>query len=342
VDQTASGQSPVGFEKMRAMLARASDLHAGEQRQVYDLLEDIRARLAPLEGFAGEGRSRLAATQENVATIQHRLTELPDRTEVSVLAERLDESLARIDAQDTVLTRVIEAVTALSERVGAPLEALEGRLEGVSGRFEGVSGRLDGLDDRLQHLHSRLDETDATVARTQAAVEQLPAQLDPAAVHRRFDELSASVHQRLDAEMAGLHGRFGEVLARPAVDPSERLDALAARVEQIAERLEAAHVRVKAVEDTIHAGVGSLSGAIENGVDKIDRSVDSRPDRNELARVLRDSQHDSERRITQQLDGALADFAEVMLGGQSVNVKGAGMRPGGRKAGKKSDDEDED
>ena len=104
---------------------------------------------------------------------------------------------------------------------------------------------------------------------------------------------------------------------------------------------EAANVRVKAVEDTIHAGVGSLSGAIENGVDKIDRSVDSRPDRNEFARVLRDSQHDSERRITQQLDGALADFAEVMLGGQAVNAKGTGARPGGRKAGKKSD-EDED
>jgi chromosome segregation ATPase len=341
VDQTVSGQSPVGFEKMRAMLARASEVHADEQRQVYDLLDEIRARLTPLEGFAGEGGSRVAATHENVATIQRRLTELPDRTEVSVIAERLDESLSRIDAQDTVLTRVIEAVTALSERVGAPLEALDGRLEGVSGRFEGVSGRLDGLDDRLQHLHSRLDETDATVARTQAAVEQLPAQLDPAAVHRRFDELSAGVHQRLDDEMSRVHGRFGEVLARPAVDPSERLDALAARVEQIAERLEAAHVRVKAVEDTIHAGVGSLAGTIENGIDKIDRSVDSRPDRNELARVLRDSQHDSERRITQQLDGALADFAEVMLGGQSVNLKGAGVRPGGRKAGKKSD-EDED
>lgn len=338
MDQTASGQSPIGFEKMRAMLARASEVHADEQRQLYDLLDEIRSRLAPIEGFAGEGGPHVAATHENVATIQRRLTELPDRTEVSVIAERLDETLARIDAQDTVLTRVIEAMTALSERVGAPLTALEARLEGVSGRFEGVSGRLDGLDDRLQHLHARLDQTDATAARTQAAVEQLPAQLDPAAVHRRFDELSASVHQRFDAEMAGVHGRFGEVLARPAVDPSERLDALAGRVEQLAERLESAHARVKAVEDSIHAGVGSLAGTIENGVDKIDRAVDSRPDRSEFARVLRDSQHDSERRITQQLDGALADFAEAMLGTQSASPKGPGERPGGRKAAKKSDD----
>lgn len=341
MDQTANGQSPVGFEKMRAMLARASDLHADEQRQVVDLLDEIRTRLAPIEGFAGEGRNRVSATHDNVESIQRRLTELPDRTEVSVIAERLDETLARIDAQDTVLTRVIEAVTALSERVGAPLDALEGRLDGVAGRFEGVSGRLDGLDDRLQHLHSRLDETDATVARVQGAVDLLPGQLDPASVHRRFDELSVSVHQRIEDEMARVHGRFEEVMSRPAVDPSERLDAMAARIEQIAERLEAANVRVKAVEDTIHAGVGSLSGAIDNGVDKIDRSVDSRPDRNEFARVLRDSQHDSERRITQQLDGALADFAEVMLGGQAVNAKGTGARPGGRKAGKKSD-EDED
>jgi chromosome segregation ATPase len=321
------------------MLARASDLHADEQRHVLDLVDEIRTRLAPIEGFVGEGRLRIVATDDNVATIQRRLTELPDRAEVGVIAERLDETLARIDAQDTVLTRVIEAVTALSGRVGAPLDALEGRLEGVAGRFEGVSGRLDGLDDRLQHLHARLDETDATVSRVQGAVDLLPGQLDPASVHRRFDELSAGVHQRIDEEMGQVHGRFEEVLARPAVDPSQRLDGMAARIEQIAERLEAANVRVKAVEDSIHAGVGSLSGTLATGVEKIDRTLESRPDRNELARVLRDSAHDSERRITQQLDGALADFAEVILGAQSVNPKGARAHPGGRKASNKSDED---
>jgi hypothetical protein len=74
-------------------------------------------------------------------------------------------------------------------------------------------------------------------------------------------------------------------------------------------------------------------------VEKIDRTLESRPDRNELARVLRDSAHDSERRITQQLDGALADFAEVILGAQSVNPKGARAHPGGRKASNKSDED---
>jgi archaellum component FlaC len=338
VDQTVNGQTPVGFEKMRAMLARASDARADEQRQVVDMLDEIKARLAPLEGFAGDNASRLVATHDGVSTIQSRLGDLPDRNEVSVIAERLDETLARIDTQDTVLNRVIDVVTALAERVGAPLEALEGRLEGVAGRFEGVSGRLDRLDDRLQHLHSRLDETDATVVRVQGTVEALPAALDPASVHRRFDELSGGLHQRIDDEMGRVHGRFEELLSRPAVDPSERLDGLSGRVEQIAERVDSISLRVKAVEDSVHAGIGSVTGVVENGVDKIDRGIESRPDRNEFARVLRDSQHDSERRITQQLDGALADFAEVMLG-QSISTKGTGVRPGGRKAGKKSDDD---
>ncbi len=315
MDQTVNGQTPVGFEKMRAMLARASDVRADEQQQVVDMLDDIRARLAPLEGVAGESATRLSSTHDNVATIQQRLSELPDRTEVSVIAERLDEALSRIDAQDTVLNRVIDVVTAVSDRV-------------------------DGLDDRLQHLHARLDELDATVARVHGAVDLLPGTLDPASVHRRFDELSSGLHQRLDDETNRLQGRFEELLARPAVDPSERLDGISGRIEQIAERLESVTGRVKSVEDSVHSGVGSLTGAIENGIDKIDRGVDARPDRNEFARVLRDSQHDSERRITQQLDGALADFAEVMLG-QSVPTKGSGARPGGRKAGKKSD-EDED
>src|SRR4051812_39165051 len=73
VDQTVNGQTPVGFEKMRAMLARASDARADEQRQVVDMLDEIKARLAPLEGFAGDNASRLVATHDGVSTIQGRL-----------------------------------------------------------------------------------------------------------------------------------------------------------------------------------------------------------------------------------------------------------------------------
>ncbi len=333
-------QSPIGFEKMRAMLARAADLRSDEQRQVVDLIDEVRVRLTPLEGFAADGRSRIVETLDAVTSIKNRVGDLAERSEVASVSSRVDETMSRIAGQDAVLAQVISAMTALSDRVGSPLEALQARLEGVAGRFEGVSGRLDGLDDRLQHLHSRLDELDTTIGRVQGTVESLPAQLDPASVHRRFDELSGGVQQRLDEEFGRVHGRMDDLAARPAVDPTERFDGLAAKLEQLAERLEALAGRVKAVDDSVRNNAGAISGSLEQGVDKISHAVDARPDRDELGRTLQRSQQDSERRITQQLDGALADFAEVMLGPSAAQASSG--RGGGRKAAKKSDADDED
>lgn len=334
--------APIGFDKMRAMLARAADLRADEQRQVVDLIDEVRGRLTPIEGFVEDGRGRIAATHDTVATIRDRLGELPDRTEVSVIAERLDDTLARIDSQDAVLATISTSVAALSDRVGRPLEAIEARLDGVVGRFEGVSGRLDGLDDRLQHLHARLDELDATVGHVQGAVGavqgavgELPGQLDPASVHRRFDELAGSVHQRFDDEFVRLDALAG----RPAVDPTGMLDGLASKLDALGGRLDGVASRVNAVEESVRNNAGNLAGTLEQGLDKLHGTVGSRPDRDEFGRTLSKSQHESERRITQQLDGALADFAEVMLG-QGVIAKAAPARTATRKSGKKTVDDD--
>ena len=69
-----------------------------------------------------------------------------------------------------------------------------------------------------------------------------------------------------------------------------------------------------------------------------------RPDRDELTRVLNRRQRESETRITQQLDGVLADFAEVMIGQAASVARPAvaparsGRRP--KKATEAHDDED--
>jgi predicted nuclease with TOPRIM domain len=348
VDEIANGQSSSGFDKMRTMLARAAELRADEQRQLYDMLDELRNRLSPLESFAAEGRGRLPALHDHVGAVHQRLGELPDRTEISVIAERLDEALARIDGQDSVLAQVITAMNNLSERMGAPLDALAARLDAVAGRFEGVSGRLDGLDDRLLHLHGRLDDIEGAVARLQGAVEGLPAQLDLPAVHRRFDEVWGGLHQRLDHDMGSVHGKIDEVhgrvqdlAGRPVVDPTERLQNLAGHLEQLAARIDALAGRIDAVEENIRAGVGTLSGAVEQSVGRLEGAVGARPDRGEVVRTLREAQADSERRITQQLDHALTAFAEVMLGRglNTMAAPGPVMRAGGRMAGKKSMDE---
>jgi hypothetical protein len=280
-DQTITQPPDVGFEKMRAMLGRASELRADEQRQVVELLDEVRARLTPVEDFVSETQGRLAFTHDTMVAIQQRLSALPDRTEVSVIAERIDEALSRIDAQDEVLRQVSTAVAALSDRVGRPLDALDARLEGVAGRFEGVSGRLDGLDDRLQHLHARLDELDGNVTRVQGGVDALPGSLDIPALHRRFDE----VHGRFE----GLHGH---------------------------------------VDESVRNNVELLTGSLERGIDKLQDAL-------ELDRALRKAQLESERRITEQLDAVLAEFAEVVIS-QNAKQEVAAPRPAARKAPKKS------
>ena len=313
-DMVATG--PVGFDKMRQMLAKAAELRDREQRQFYDSLEDVRSRLRSVETFATEGNARLPQIQDNVSGVQDRLQQLPDRTEISVIAERLDEALARIDAQDHVLAEVSGTLTGLVDRMSRPIEQLDARLEGVSGRFDGVSGRLDGVNDRLMHLHSRLDDVDDNISRHASQLEALPHELDVPALHRRFDDLGG-----------GIQSRFDELLTQPGLDPSERLDDLAARLERLTQRLEHVTVRLDSIEDNVKAEVTTLSGVVEQGIEKIEGSVVARPDREEIGTTLRHANSESEQRITGQLDEALAALAEIMLGRPKV-VTARGRKSG--------------
>jgi chromosome segregation ATPase len=308
---------PVGFDKMRQMLAKAAEMRDREQRRFYDSLDDVQSRLRVVEAFAHEGTARLPVLQDNVNGVHDRLRNLPDRTEISVIAERLDEALARIDAQDQVLAQLAGTLGGLVDRMSRPLEQLDARLEGVSGRFEGVSGRLDGLDDRLSHLHSRLDDVDSTVSRQAGQLDALPDVLDVPALHRRFDDLGG-----------GVAARFDELFTQPGLDPSERLDDLAARLEQLTQKLESVTSRLDVIEDSVKAEVTTLSGVVEQGIEKIEGSVIARPDRDEISATLRTTHGESERRLTSQLDEALAALAEIMLG-RSTTVPA----PSGRQSG---------
>ncbi len=315
-DMVATG--PVGFDKMRQMLSKAAELRDREQRQFYDSLDDVRSRLRSVETFANDGSARLPVLQDGVSGVQERLQQLPDRTEVGVIAERLSEALARIDAQDQVLASVNSTMSNLVDRMSRPIEQLDARLEGVSGRFDGVSGRLDGLNDRLTHLHSRLDDVDSTVSRQSSLLEALPHELDVPSLHRRFDDLGG-----------GMQARFDELLTQPGLDPSERLDDLAARLEALTQRLESVTIRLDTMEDNVKAEVTTLSGVVEQGIEKIEGSVVARPDREEIGTTLRATNSESEARLTSQLDEALAALGEIMLG-RSPKVPALRGRKSGR------------
>ena len=218
-----TGDSTLSFDRMRGMLLRAAEIRDSEQQQIFDSLDEIHARLAALD---------------TLGSVRKRLGELPDRTEVGVLAERLDEAVAKLDAQDAALAALTRAVEALPDKLGRPIASLDGRLDGVAGRLEGVSGRMDGLDDRLGGLHKRLDDLDNRIDRNDVRLDGLPGALG-APVRERIDGLERAVREQLAAG-----------------DPATALEALTTRLDALTARLDALDAAVAQRPDS--AAVGEL------------------------------------------------------------------------------------
>ncbi|MBW0138204.1 PA containing protein [Pseudonocardia abyssalis] len=315
-----SNDSIQSFDRMRGMLVRAAEIRDSEQQQIFDSLDEIHARLAALDALG---------------TVRKRLTELPDRTEVSVLAERLDETVAKLDAQDATLASVMRALEALPDKLAKPFAQLDGRLDGMAGRMEGISGRMDGLDDRLGGLHKRLDDLDNRLDRHEMRLDAMPSsvgtpikeriegiervvreQLDGAS--RAFDETGEGLRNLLGDTSVGLHRRLEDLAGRPAVDPTEPLDGLAARLESLAARLDAVDQavtdRLESLDKAVDGRFGSLDGRLDEKLARLDAVLVERPDAAEVRALVERANEESERRNGGQLDEAMATFAELILG----------------------------
>ncbi len=312
-----SNDSTLSFDRMRGMLVRAAEIRDSEQQQIFDSLDEIHARLAALDALGN---------------MRKRLTELPDRTEVSVLAERLDETVAKLDAQDAVLASLARAVESLPDRLAKPFAQLDGRLDGMAGRMEGISGRMDGLDDRLGGLHKRLDDLDNRLDRHEMRLDAMPTSVGTpikervegverqvreqlAAANRAFDETGEGLRNMLGDTSVGLHKRLEDLAGRPAVDPTEQLDGLMQRLETVSARL-----------DKLETGLGERFGALEG-------AVVERPDTAAVGRLVARANEEQERRNAGQLDEAMATFAELILGrGPQVQSPPPPPRPAARRS----------
>ena len=304
-----SNDSTLSFDRMRGMLVRAAEIRDSEQQQIFDSLDEIHARLAALDALG---------------TVRKRLTELPDRTEVSVLAERLDETVAKLDAQEVAIASVLRAVEAMPDKMAKPIAQLDGRLDGMAGRLEGVSGRMDGLDDRLGGLHKRLDDLDGRLDRHEMRLDAMPSSVG-APIKERIDGIDRSVREYLDNAVRsvdesgeglrnllgdtsiGLHRRLEDLAARPAVDPTEPLNGLEQRLETLAGRLES-------LEEGMAGRLGTLGGTLDERLGKLDAALVDRPDATALRSLVENANSESERRNAGQLDEAMATFAELILG----------------------------
>ncbi|XVV03108.1 hypothetical protein ACQPW3_38155 [Actinosynnema sp. CA-248983] len=206
-----NNNSTMSFDRMRNMLTRAAEIRESEQQQIFDALDEIHARMSPLE---------------SLGSVRKRLSELPDRTEVSVLAERLDEALAKLEAQDNAVQGIGRAVDGLVDKLAKPFAQLDGRLDGVAGRFEGVAGRMDGLEDKLSHIHKRLDDLELHLDKQDGKVEAVPGAVT-GPLRERIEALEVALRGRLDEVDEGVHEHLDgtrEALARTVADSSSALN----------------------------------------------------------------------------------------------------------------------
>ncbi|MEU4249535.1 PA containing protein [Amycolatopsis sp. NPDC026612] len=318
------------FDRMRNMLVRAAEVRESEQQQIFDALDDIYARLAPVD---------------SLGAVRKRLSEMPDRTEVSVLAERLDETMSRLEAQDNAIAALTRAVESIVDKLAKPFAQLDGRLDGVAARFEGVAGRMDGLEDKLQNIHRRIDEVGGHLDKQDAKIEALPQSVigpvrerieqSEASLRDRVDhadhelrtkvdelsrvtqervgELGRTTHERIDANTEALKVALTET--GEMIDASDRLENLGNRLETVTTRLDDLASRLDKVEDGFLSGIGDLDGALKSGLAKVEGTLSKQPDTDSVDTLVRKSNDESVRRIGGQLDEAMATFAELMLGG---------------------------
>jgi exonuclease VII large subunit len=337
---------------MRNMLTRAAEIRESEQQQIFDALDEIHARMSPLD---------------SIGSVRKRLTELPDRHEFTALAERVAEALSQLEAQGLAVQQLERSVEGLVDKLAKPFAQLDGRLDGVAGRFEGVAGRMDGLDDKLAHIHKRLDEVDLHLDKQDGKVEQVPGavtgplreriEMLEAALRGKVEDLHDGFHQHLDSTQESLQRAVGdsasnmraqldetrsalrdamadtyttmdrkldearEVLhsaindSRSHLDSSDRLEVLAQRLEQVTSQLGTMSGRIDVVENGFDARIDKLTAVLERGLTKVDEDLSARPDSEMLTSMVRESNLESEQRIGGQLDEAMATFAELILGG---------------------------
>ena len=307
------------FDRMRNMLVRAAEVRESEQQQIFDALDDIYARLAPVD---------------SLGAVRKRLSEMPDRTEVGVLAERLDEAMSRLEAQDNAIAALTRAIEALPDKLAKPFAQLDGRLDGVAARFEGVAGRMDGLEDKLQNIHRRLDELGGHLDKQDTKLDSLPQSVH-GPVRERIEQAESTLRERVDTADHELRAKVDELdratkerigantealktaltETGEMIDASDRLENLGNRLETVTTRLDDLASRLDKVEDGFLSSLGDLDGAVKSGLAKVEGTLAKQPDTDSVDTLVRKSNDESVRRIGGQLDEAMATFAELMLGG---------------------------
>jgi chromosome segregation ATPase len=251
-----NNNSTVSFDRMRNMLTRAAEIRESEQQQIFDTLDEIHARLSPLE---------------SIGAVRKRLSEIPDRTDVTALASRVEDAMAKLESQDATLAALTRAVEGIVDKLATPFAQLDGRLDGVAGRFEGVAGRMDGLEDKLANIHRRIDALDVSLDKhldkQDAKLDAIPGHVT-GQVKERIGAAETTLRDRVDAAETNLRGRFDEVDKgmRGQLDGVRgQIDSTRDTVRQfVAETSDAVKTKVAEETESVRQSVASASDAVQS------------------------------------------------------------------------------
>lgn len=300
-----NNNSTVSFDRMRNMLVRAAEIRESEQQQIFDTLDEIHARLSPLE---------------SIGAVRKRLSEIPDRTDVTALASRVEDAMAKLEAQDSALAALTRAVEGIVDKLATPFAQLDGRLDGVAGRFEGVAGRMDGLEDKLASIHRRIDELDANVDKhldkQDTKLDALPANVT-GPVKERIDAAESTLRERVDTTESNLRGRVDEVntAVRSQIDATRDgvLQSVATASETVQSKLveasEGLHANIDQKSTSLSMKVEASRKALQDSIDDTKTTVDGTERLEELAVRLE--------QVTGRLDSMTSRLDAVEDGFQS-------------------------
>ncbi|MCO6004634.1 hypothetical protein NE236_06545 [Actinoallomurus purpureus] len=265
-----TGGQPVS-DRMRELLARAAQDHVYEQRSTGQLLDEVHQRLEGIEWLLREVREReltglttqldtvrgqvdelcgkppewaegLAEHIESVGEKVKPVAELPSLwADVGVIAENVDEGLARIQA----VLDSSRSITDATLQAAQQMDDLTKRLDRLAGTMEAASVRFNRLDKTLADLGHRSEKLEHEINGVAGKVDQ------------SLNDMAERVEQGLEA----VNGR---------------VEGVGGRLDGIDGRLEGLSGKIRGVEGHFQALEAKVDGACDR-VDGVDQQIGRLP-----------------------------------------------------------------
>lgn len=290
MDQSNQGWNNSGIsDRMRDLLARASQDHVYEQRYQDATSDEVKQRLDGIEWVLREIREReLGGLTGQLDTVHGRVSDLNDkapswaealaehieqlaeqvkpagelpsvRTDVGAISANVDDALGRLQTIVDHTQRSLQHVETLADR----LEKLQVSMEGAALRFTRLDNALGGLTERADRLEAQMSGIGELVTGGFANLESHSEQ--------RIGALEQSVGETVHGEVtAAVSGAVGEHLRGLSQTVESRLDAVTDNVRHSVDGLGA---RVDVLGGHVEAVGGHLEG-IDGRIEGVDGRLD--------------------------------------------------------------------